>query len=140
MLKLSKTIKNMPLSIVLSIAKSLELTEIEIALWSLHIEFAKWELQQFQLCDCILFAAVVAKQQLCGDPKLLKSCFYRVFALDPSLVKKYQDWSFKYPIRLTFSAAQINLQFSMLRNVMIYDTVSPNRNCKPKRAISTMIW
>lgn len=145
MLKLSKStlpspvaVKNVPLSTVLGIAKSLELTEIEIALWSLHVDFAKWELQRFQLCDCILFAAVVAKQQLCGDAETLKSCFYKVFALDPSLVKKYQDWNFEYPIRLTFSSAQINLQFSMLRNVMVCDTASLSRSCRPERAISTM--
>jgi len=117
-LKINVDIKKVPLPVLLSIARSLQLNEMEIALWSLHVDFSKWDLKHFQVYDCLLFSAILAKQQLCNDLNTLNACLYRIFALDPFSVKKYQDWCFEYPIKLSFSAAQINFQFSILRNVV----------------------
>ena len=102
---------------LIRICKRLHLNEMEIALWSLHIDIAKWDLQRFQLHQCLLFSAFTAKEQLCDDPEVASSYRDKIFSRDPSMCSNYSQWRSEYPIRPTFSSAQINLQFSLLRNV-----------------------
>ncbi len=106
---------------LIKVCKLLHLNELEITLWSLHIDISKWDLQKFQLSQCLLFSAIIAKEQLCDDPVVLVSYRDKIFAGDPSMSKTYSEWRSEYPIRPTFSSAQLNLQFTALRNVLLCD-------------------
>lgn len=102
---------------LIKICKDLNLNEMEIALWSLHIESSKWNLEIFKLTDCLLFSAIIAKQQLSIDPKI--AGMY-ILNLDMPTLNNYQKWNLEYPIRPNFDAPYINFQFSLLRNVRIF--------------------
>ena len=98
------------------------MNEFEVTLWSLHINISNWDLERFLLYDCLLFSALVSKHQLEIDERM-NNTYYNNLLLkdlindDPLLKEKYEEWNSEYPINPKFDAAQINHQFSSLRNV-----------------------
>lgn len=124
MIETSKTLdrsnKQKNLQDLIDICKQLHMNEIEIALWSLHIDFSKWDLGIFQLKHCLLFTALKAKEQLSSNDLFFEAL--KNDALKEISLSNYFDlWNREYPIWANFTAEQINLQYENLRHVFLFN-------------------
>eukprot|EP00826_Nyctotherus_ovalis_P042643 TRINITY_DN4413_c0_g1_i10.p1 TRINITY_DN4413_c0_g1~~TRINITY_DN4413_c0_g1_i10.p1 ORF type:complete len:281 (-),score=15.39 TRINITY_DN4413_c0_g1_i10:123-965(-) len=103
------------LSCLIKVCKSLHLTEMEVALWSLCIESLKWNSNFLQLQDHLLFSAIEAKEQLLIDPTMIQWYHMSLVNSDAALAKRYEDWNARNAMKPCFTPIEINNRYSVLR-------------------------